>query len=68
MNSTTQQSKSGRLTTVIWIVGGLIALYLGGFAAILFSGGRVVRALSSIGVSGRSLDFLYGWLIDLLEK
>jgi hypothetical protein len=68
MSSDTQQSKSGMLATTAWIVGALIAVYFLGFAVILFSGGRVARALDSVGISGRFLDFLYGLLIDLLES
>jgi hypothetical protein len=49
-----------------WCIGGLIAFYLLFFAAIVFSHGRVARALDAVGISGRVLDFFYGWLVDLL--
>jgi hypothetical protein len=49
-----------------WLVGGLAALYLLGCADIVFSDGRVLRALNAGGVSARLLDFLYGWLVDLI--
>ncbi|MEI9863227.1 MAG: hypothetical protein WDN00_01430 [Limisphaerales bacterium] len=54
------------MTMAAWAVGGLIALYLLIFAAIVLSNGRVARAFDAVGISGRVLDFFYGWLIDLV--
>ena len=67
MEPDAHQPKPSILTGLTWFLGSVVAAYMLLFAAILFSGGRAVRALNAVGISGHVLDFLYGWLIDLFE-